>query len=73
MWVPSLQGAARRLLIAASHNDIYWEEAATELGAFQQQQGVEVLLLEGQGHLNEVEMSGDLPAVQAWILQAKPC
>lgn len=73
VWTPSLEGAARRLLIAASDNDIYWDEATTDLDVFRQQPGVEVLLLAGQGHLNEVGVTGDLPAVLAWILAAKPC
>ncbi len=68
IWVPSLTGAARRLLIAAADDDPYWAEAATDLQAFQQQQGVEVLLLSGQGHLNQADVSGALPDVQAWIL-----
>ena len=73
VWVPSLEGAARRLLIAASHNDFYWEEAESDLVRFAQQPGVEVLVLDGQGHLNEAEVSGDLPEVRAWIQAAKPC
>lgn len=73
IWVPSLTGAARRLLIAASDDDPYWEEAATDLQAFRQQQGVEVLFLSGQGHLNQAEVSGALPDVQAWILAGQTC
>ncbi len=72
IWVPSLEGAARRLLIAASHNDVYWEEAESDLAAFRKQRGVDVLVLDGQGHLNEADVSGDLPDVQAWIMSAKP-
>jgi predicted alpha/beta hydrolase family esterase len=68
IWVPSLTGAARRVLIAASHNDIYWEEAAADLALFARQPGVEVMVLEGQGHLNEADISGDLPAVRDWIM-----
>ena len=68
LWLPSLSGAARRLLIAAADDDPYWEEAETDLAAFRQQPGVEVLLLPGQGHLNQAEVSGDLPEVRAWIL-----
>lgn len=71
VWVPSLTGAARRVLIAASHNDIYWEEAAADLALFKRQAGVEVLILEGQGHLNEADVSGDLAAVRAWIMADK--
>jgi predicted alpha/beta hydrolase family esterase len=71
--VPALTGAARCLLIATSDNDPYWEEAATDLETFRQQAGVEVLVLAGQGHLNQPEVSGNLPEVQAWILAAKPC
>jgi predicted alpha/beta hydrolase family esterase len=72
IWVPSLDGAARRLLIAASHNDPYWEEAETDLAQFRQQASVDVIVLPQQGHLNEAEVSGDLPAVRTWIMQAKP-
>lgn len=68
IWVPSLTGAARRVLIAAADDDPYWEEAETDLGVFRQQQGVDVLLLAGQGHLNQADVSGDLPDVRAWIL-----
>ena len=71
VWVPSLTGAARRVLIAASHNDVYWEEAAADLALFERQAGVEVMVLEGQGHLNEADVSGDLPAVRAWIMADK--
>ena len=70
--VPCLEGAARRLLIAASDNDIYWEEATTDLLMLQRQQGVDVLLLAGQGHLNDPQLSGSLPDVQAWIQMACP-
>ena len=73
VWTPVLTGAARRLLIATSDNDPYWEEAVTDLEVFRQQAGVEVLMLPGQGHLNQGEVSGNLPAVWAWILAAKPC
>jgi predicted alpha/beta hydrolase family esterase len=72
IWVPSLEGAARRLLIAASHNDPYWEEAETDLAQFRQQASVDVIVLPQQGHLNEAEVSGDLPDVRTWIMQAKP-
>ena len=68
IWVPLLTGAARRVLIAAADDDPYWEEAETDLQAFRQQPGVDVLLLPGQGHLNQAVVSGDLPAVCAWIL-----
>jgi predicted alpha/beta hydrolase family esterase len=71
VWVPSLTGAARRVLIAASHNDIYWEEAAADMALFEQQAGVEVIVLEGQGHLNEADLCGDLPTVRAWITAGK--
>lgn len=71
-WVPSLDGAARHLLIAASHNDPYWEEAETDLQQFRQQPGVDVIVLPQQGHLNEADVSGDLPDVRTWIMQAKP-
>jgi predicted alpha/beta hydrolase family esterase len=71
IWVPSLTGAARRVLIAASHNDVYWEEAAADMALFEQQPDVEVMVLEGQGHLNEADVSGDLPAVRAWIMADK--
>jgi predicted alpha/beta hydrolase family esterase len=71
LWVPILTGAARRLLIAASYNDPYWEEAETDLAAFRQQPGVEVLVLAEQGHLNQADISGNLPDVLAWIQQAK--
>ncbi len=73
VWVPSLEGAARRLLIAASYNDVHWEEAERDLAAFGEQSGVEVLVLEGQGHLNEADLSGELPDVRAWIQAAIPC
>jgi predicted alpha/beta hydrolase family esterase len=73
LWVPCLTGAARRLLIAAANDDPYWEEAAQDLEQLCQQPGVEVLLLPGQGHLNQADVSGHLPEVLAWILQAKPC
>jgi predicted alpha/beta hydrolase family esterase len=72
IWVPSLTGAARRLLIAASYNDVYWEEAEHDLDVFRQQPGVDVLVLDGQGHLNEAEVSGDLPDVRAWLQAAQP-
>lgn len=72
VWLPCLSGSARRLLIAASHNDFYWEEAAADLPLLGQQQGVEVMVLEGQGHLNEADVSGDLADVRAWILAGKP-
>jgi predicted alpha/beta hydrolase family esterase len=72
IWVPSLDGAARHLLIAASHNDPYWEEAETDLQQFRQQSGVDVIVLPQQGHLNEADVSGDLPDVRTWIMQAKP-
>jgi predicted alpha/beta hydrolase family esterase len=72
VWAPCLTGAARRLLIAASHNDFHWEEAAADLALFEQQQGVEVIVLEGQGHLNEAHVWGDLPDVRAWIVADKP-
>lgn len=68
VWVPVLTGAARRVLIAASHNDFYWEEAAADMALFEQQPGVEVIVLDGQGHLNEAGISGDLPAVREWII-----
>ncbi|MGE3540793.1 MAG: alpha/beta hydrolase [Candidatus Tectimicrobiota bacterium] len=68
LWVPDLSGVARRLLLAAADDDPYWEEAETDLSAFRQQAGVEVLVLPGQGHLNDPEVSGDLPQVRAWIL-----
>lgn len=71
LWVPILTGAARRLLIAASYNDPYWEEAETDLAAFRQQPGVEVLVLAEQGHLNQADISGNLPDVLAWIQRAK--
>lgn len=72
VWTPSLEGAACRILIAASHNDMYWEEAESDLRAFRRQQGVDVLVLDGQGHLNEADVSGDLPEVCTWIMAAKP-
>jgi predicted alpha/beta hydrolase family esterase len=68
VWLPCLSGVARRVLIAASHNDFHWEEAAADLPLFGQQQGVEVMVLEAQGHLNEADVSGDLADVRAWIL-----
>lgn len=71
VWVPSLTGAARRVLIAASHNDFHWEEAAADMALFEQQPGVEVIVLEGQGHLNEADISGDLPAIREWIMTDK--
>ncbi len=71
VWVPVLTGAARRLLIVASDNDFYWEEALTDLEAFRTQPGVEVLLLTGQGHLNDPAVSGALPEVRDWIHAAR--
>lgn len=68
VWTPSLEGASRRVLIAASHNDIYWEEAERDLNVFQGQRGVDVLVLAGEGHLNEPEVSGDLSRVRDWIM-----
>ncbi len=47
---------------------MYWEEAERDLQAFEQQQGVDVLVLEGEGHLNAAEVSGDLPQVRAWVM-----
>lgn len=72
IWTPCLSGAARRVLIAAADDDLYWEEASTDLDTFRQQAGVEVLLLAGQGHLNDAALAGDLPAVRDWILAARP-
>lgn len=72
IWTPCLSGAARRLLIAAADNDLYWEEASTDLDAFRQQAGVDVVLLAGQGHLNDAALTGDLPAVREWIVAARP-
>lgn len=71
VWVPPLTGAARRVLIAASHNDVYWEEAAADMALFEQQAGVEMMVLEGQGHLNEADVSGDLAMVRSWIVADK--
>lgn len=68
VWTPTLTGAARRLLIATSDEDPYWEEAAADLAVFRQQPGVDVRVLAGQGHLNQAEVSGDLPEVRAWVL-----
>ncbi|MBM3224749.1 MAG: hypothetical protein FJZ47_13215 [Candidatus Tectomicrobia bacterium] len=71
VWVPELTGTARRLLLVTSDNDPYWEEAAADLEVFRQQPGVEVLVLAGQGHLNQAEVSQDLPEVRAWLLQTE--
>ncbi|PON19346.1 hypothetical protein C2W62_03215 [Candidatus Entotheonella serta] len=73
IWVPSLEGSARRLLIAASYNDVHWEEAESDLAEFRKQSGIEVLVLEGQSHLNEADVSGGLQDVQAWIELVIPC
>jgi predicted alpha/beta hydrolase family esterase len=69
IWTPCLSGTARRLLLVTSDNDFYWEEVTSDLESFRQQSGVEILILAGQGHLNDPGVSGDLPAVRAWILQ----
>lgn len=72
IWTPNLSGAARRLLIAAADDDVYWEEATADLEVFRQQPGVEVLLLVGQGHLNDTTLAEALPAVRDWLVTARP-
>lgn len=73
MWVPALSGAAYHTLIVATDNDLYWEEAASDLDIFRQQKEVEILVLNGQGHLNDPALSGNLPDVRQWVMKTTPC